>query len=292
MIAYLLWRLATLIAGPLPSRAAYQGAAAMADLVYCCWPAKRSNTIANMRHVLGTERESYAATVARRSWRNYGRYLVDFIRSSPAEVQNLARKVEFGRWAEIDSAFADGRGIIFALMHFGSWDVGGAIFAARHPLNVIADTFTDPRLNQMIVQSRTTAGMRVIPMEKAGLRVVRALRRNEAVAILMDRPGVENGVRASFFGSEVMIPSGVARLALRTNARVIAAAVARDYEADRLIGWIGPDIEVRSTGDEDADIRTLTESILRAHEEIIRQYPDQWYMFRRMWPEERRAELA
>jgi lauroyl/myristoyl acyltransferase len=37
------------------------------------------------------------------------------------------------------------------------------------------------------------------------------------------------------------------------------------------------------TGDEDADVLELTRLTLRSLEGMIRAYPDQWFIFRRMW---------
>ena len=34
----------------------------------------------------------------------------------------------------------------------------------------------------------------------------------------------------------------------------------------------------------DAVVRKLTQAIMDAHERFIRRFPDQWYMFREMWP--------
>ena len=48
-------------------------------------------------------------------------------------------------------------------------------------------------------------------------------------------------------------------------------------------GWFKPPIEIQPTGDEERDIRALTQAIARECEEFIREHPDQWYIFRRMW---------
>jgi KDO2-lipid IV(A) lauroyltransferase len=286
MSAYVLWRLATLLVRRLPLRASYEGAALLADLVFLCWREKRANTIDNMRHVLGTDDVKAVRRAARASFRNYGRYLVDFIRVPAVSSEWLEQKFEFDQWDLIDTAFAGGRGVIFVLMHFGNWDWGGALFSQRgYPLNVVAETFSHNRLNDMVVAARRASGMRVLPMEKGALPLVRVLRHNQALAILIDRPNAEHGIAVNFFGGPTVLPSGPARLALHTGARVIAVGVVRISEADdRLRGLIDADINVERTNDDEEDARALTEAILRAQERFIREFPEQWYMFRRMWP--------
>lgn len=286
MVAYLLWRLATALIRRVPLRTAYAGAVVVADLVFLFWREKRQNAIDNMRHVLAHSGESVARRTARDSFRNYGRYLVDFARSATTSAAQLTDRVQFDQWDIVDAAFREGKGIIFVLMHFGNWDWGGALFSQKgYILNVVAQTFEHNRLNDMVVAARTHSGMRVLPMERTALPLIRALRRNEALAILIDRPGAANGVSARFFGREAILPAGPARLALRTGARVLAVALVRLCPSDdRLKAMILSTITSERTADEEYDVKSLTETMLQAHEALIREFPDQWYMFRRMWP--------
>ena len=39
----------------------------------------------------------------------------------------------------------------------------------------------------------------------------------------------------------------------------------------------------RPSGDEERDIADLTRRIMQSLERIVRAYPDQWFIFRRMW---------
>jgi KDO2-lipid IV(A) lauroyltransferase len=126
--------------------------------------------------------------------------------------------------------------------------------------------------------------MRVIPAESSAREILRVLRRNEVLAFLVDRPThLESaGVPVRFFGAWTRVPSGAATLALRTGASLIAACVVRagrGYEVH-----ISAPVEVERTGNLQADIQALTQQVMAALEAFIRQYPDQWFMFRPMWP--------
>ena len=88
-----------------------------------------------------------------------------------------------------------------------------------------------------------------------------------------------------FFGAAVEVPAGPARLALRTGARVIPAVLAREPGRDEMIRPILDfDLHFEPTGDEERDVRELTQQTMSSLERFIRQYPDQWFMFRPMWP--------
>lgn len=288
---YWLWCLGLALVRLVPRRVAYAAAGPVADVGWLFMPVQRRNTIENMTHIVGPRSPRRARALARRSFHNYARYVVDFMRHPEVDPDELQAKLDFDGWHEIDAALAEGHGIILVLMHFGNWDLGGAALTARgYTLNVIAETQAHDRFNDAIVAARITRGMKLVPMERAATGIVRAMRRNEMLAILIDRPLSEGGVAVEFFGARTRVPEGPARIALRTGARVLPVSLLRLSErADRIRALIDFDLRPARTGDIECDVQALTQQIMSAHERVIRQYPDQWYMFRRMWPGTRPA---
>lgn len=288
MILYWAVRLAGL-ARWMPLRMAYFVGDAIATLLWWGWRGPRAAAIQNMLRV--TRDRAAAERAARYSFLNYARYGVDFLRAPKIRPEDVIAKVQYDHWAQIDAAFGEGKGVIFILMHFGNWDMGGAVLTARgYPLNVIADTWGNDKANQVIVDARQVRGMKVIPADRAAIGIVRAMRRNEALAILIDTPMPGAGVEVRFFGERTLVPAGPARIALRTGARVIPVAMPRETgTSDRIIAMADLDVRVERTGDDARDVQALTQRIFSAHERFIRAYPDQWYIFRRMWPAKARA---
>lgn len=243
--------------------------------------------IDNMVHVLGRDAsQSTVRSMARKALRNYLRYLVDFLRTPILGPEEIVRLVSFNQWTPFDEALSGGKGAIFVSLHMGNWDLGGALLALKgYPVNVVVDTFANSRLNRYVQGSRERLGMRTIPRELAARRVLQALRRNEALAILMDRPmNPGEGVAVDFFDSATVVPAGAATLALRTGARIVPAGMVR-LPGDRFLGLVDTCIAFEPTGDDQEDLRVLTQQIMDSLARWVREYPDQWYMFRRMWPE-------
>lgn len=267
-----------------PLRVAYWGALLASDLWWLLYRGHRQAAIANLTQVLG---ESTAARIAaRRSFHNYGRYIVDFVRADMIRDASVPTKIQFDRWAELDAAVAEGHGVLIVLMHVGNWEIGGRVLSQRgYRVNVIARSFEHHRFNQAVVDARQESGMRVIPAERATLGIVRAMRRGEVLGILIDDPLEDGGVSVPFFGRQVMVPAGPARIALRTGARVLPSALVRDgTTSDVTRALVDFSVRAEVTGDQERDVQTLTRRILESHERFIRAYPDQWFMFRRMWP--------
>ncbi|MYI82934.1 MAG: hypothetical protein F4056_06440 [Chloroflexi bacterium] len=88
------------------------------------------------------------------------------------------------------------------------------------------------------------------------------------------------------------MPDGAARLALRTGASVVAATVPRlGPWSDQFTGDFQL-VKCERTGDREHDVRSLTQAMFRVFEEMVRARPEQWYIFRPLWPEDAAAEAA
>lgn len=285
---YLIWRTVIALAGRLPLRVSYALATVAGLAGYYLWPRGRRAMLGNYRRVLPAATASERRAVARRSLVNYCRYLVDFARFPALAPDELVAAVSGeASFRALDGALATGRGAVIVCMHFGNWDLGAGAAAARgYRLAVVAETFADSRLDDLVAGARRRLGMEVIKLESAGRSLFRALRGGGLLALLIDRPVPGKGVKVEFFGEDVEVPEGPARLALRTGARVVATAFPR-VDAGRpevltLTEFIEPPSNVEGWTTE-----SLTRAIMAAHEGFIRAYPDQWYMFREMWPAKR-----
>ncbi len=286
-IQYRTWQVVSSLVRLMPVQASYAVAALLGSAAYYLWPRGRRSMHRNYARVLSGASKAQIRRTSRRSLVNYCKYLADFVRFPSVGRDELLRSVDGdSSFAALDHALEGGRGAVVVCMHFGNWDLGAGAAAARgYPVTVVAETFADPRLDRMVMGSRARLGIQLIKMEKAGPSLLRCLKQNGLLALLIDRPVPGEGVRATFFGEEVEVPAGPARLALRSGARVVPAGfprVAPGQPAVRVLTDFT--IDLQPTGDEARDVALLTQAILNVHERFIRDDPEQWYMFREMWP--------
>ena len=293
-MVYWLTQFASWLAGKVPRRARLALAGPLTTLVYYAWVSKRRVTIANMAQILGTTpRDPRARRLARQSWRNYGRYISDFFYLPNAtHEQVLARMQDVseapGAFAGLRAALEREKGLIIATAHFGAWDIAGVIAAAERPLYVLADTFTDPRMDELIQGQRAHFGLRVLRAEKSPRPILRALKENHSVAILVDRPmAASDGTPITFFGRRCYVPGGVAQLSLLSGAPIAVGGAFYDERFSATYYMLLAEVIVpERTGDRDGDARALTQRVFSALEGMIAQRPDQWFMFRPFWPEQ------
>ena len=287
MLVYWLFRLTILLMRPLPLWLGYRVAAVVAEICYHFFRRQREALNANLSWVLQERDPRVVDAVARRAFRNFGKFVIDFIHFPVMTREEVRRRLVFRQWEDLDEVARSGRGVLMVTMHFGVWDLGAAALAAYdYPINAIADSFAYPKMNDLVHGSREKLGVRIIPRERVGLGVFRALRRGEMLAMLIDVPPPDQTIVVDFLGAPAEVSAAPARLALRTGAWVVPAVVLRGPGRDWLIR---PIIDIRAvryqpTGDEETDVRALTQLIMRALERYVREYPEQWFIFRRVWP--------
>src|SRR6185437_14314430 len=101
----------------------------------------------------------------------------------------------------------------------------------------------------------------------------------------------KEGIPVTFFGRTCYVPGGISQIALKTGAALVPGYCRYDgeYSTNYYIAALPP-IFPESTGDRQRDTIAVMQQLFTALEEVIRTYPEQWYMFRRFWPEVATAE--
>jgi KDO2-lipid IV(A) lauroyltransferase len=280
MLMWILLRVGMTAARVLPLRVSYALARIGGTVGFWVWRGGRRRCIENMEMVTGGDAK-LARRYARQSFENYGLFLVDFLRELTSSLEATRGRVVFDGWSTLEE-LRTGNGLVFVTLHFGNWDMGAAGLAL-HGLRpvVVADEFKNPRIDRMVRRYRERLGMTVIPARRVGPGVLRALLRNEVVATLADVPAADGaGVAVEFFGEQLVVPVGAARIALRAGASVVVAMAPRlSAWSDEVEAWVAP-VEFKASGDADADAQALTQAIFRELESMVRRAPTQWYIFR------------
>ena len=181
----------------------------------------------HMRRVLASEcadgvepDPALVRRLSRRSFDYYARYWADGARL-PYETEAGVRlhwRLESGR-EHLSKAMADGKGIVMALPHVGSWEWGGYWLALEGmPMTAVVEVLEPEELFEWFVAKRAAMGLTAVPLgEGSSAALVRAIKNNELAGLVSDRDLVGNGVEVEFFGERTTLPGGAATLALRTG---------------------------------------------------------------------------
>ncbi len=288
---YYLFRSVSWVSAHTPRRITYRVGNWIGDLIYLTWKRHSANAVSNMRRVLGPDASWQTVKhTARRSFRNYAMTIVDFLRFPHLDPHDVSKAVPIREGVNhLFEARERGKGVLVITGHIGNWDLAGGLFVSYGiPLNAVSETHEPKKMDDLVNGTREKVGMKIIRLETNSLRqIFTALKHNEAVTILFDRPeDPSEGVPVHFFGETAYLPAGPAAIALKTGASVVIGYCVRRPGNKTFMGVVEPPIEYQSllTGDKQHDIQAITQAIVTQMEGVIRKYPDQWYMFREMWP--------
>ena len=120
----------------------------------------------------------------------------------------------FERWPEEEA-----RVLFYLMAHYGNWEVLGVYFGYKKfpQLCSIARKLDNPYLERFLMHLRTHSGSRIFHKEESPLKMVRALKSNSCVAVMMDQNGGIGGLFVDFFGKEAATPRSLAVLSYSTE---------------------------------------------------------------------------
>jgi KDO2-lipid IV(A) lauroyltransferase len=174
------------------------------------------------------------------------------------------------------AAFEAGTGVIVASGHIGNWELGSFFFGRNDArINVLSVSEGRPVIDKIREEYRNDHSVHTIYTDRspfASIEMIAALRRNEIVAMLVDRWGPEGAIRTEFFKVGCYIPKGPLALSRASGAVVLPGFVVRDGEAYKAV------IEEPFVVEGD-DYAPFARRLAAALERVILRYPDQWYNF-------------
>jgi KDO2-lipid IV(A) lauroyltransferase len=243
---------------------------------------------ANLRAAFPEKSEAEIVRLARASADWLGTAFVEFLqvsRMSEAEIRERVRVVGEDQFA---AARARGKGVFLLSAHFGGWELG-AIRAGLigDPIAPVVRPLDNPLLEEELEQRRTRFGNRLIAKHDAARDVMRTLRDNGTVAILVDQNVLPNeGVFVPFFGRLAATTPALALFHLKTDAAVVPAFV-RPEGGGRYRLELGAPIladEFRAGGaDRDEAVRRATARYMEVTEAVVRSKPEAWLWMHDRW---------
>lgn len=248
----------------------------------------RDNVEANVSQVLDVDPDDPRVQDATRSiFRTSARNFVDLITMPRESRSNLldSLKITSGDWSVIDEALAEGKGVILAACHLGSFDQAGQVLRARgYKLTIVTGRTTSRFIFDGVTHLRGTNGATMVEPTPSGVRkVIRALRNGECAVIVSDRDFFQNGRPVEFFGKTTSLPPGAIRIARDTGAIVVPILTWRLRNGHEMS--IARSFSVEKTADLEADMRAGFDKLVPAMERGIADRVSQWVMFQRVWPE-------
>lgn len=240
----------------------------------------------NLSRVIPQAEDSELDELVGHSLRSYARYWHEVFRLPAMDLTKVRNNVDITGVAHLDSALAEGNGVVLVLPHSGNWDSAG-VWLVGHvgTFTTVVERLKPESLFTRFVRYRESLGFEVLPETGGSFRsLLRRLRSGGVVCLVGDRDMSVSGVPVTFFGELVSFPGGPARLAASTGAALLP--VGCWFNDD---GWtvrIHPRIRVNAR----AEVPAATQQVADTFAGDIAAHPADWHMLQRFWTADRGAE--
>jgi len=252
----------------------------------------RTSVIANHRRIAEFKglrvTDKYLQKLARRTFRGFSRYWIDFFRMRKAIRNRVVRHITIEGGEHFADAMAMGRGLIALSAHYGSWELMVvALTALGYTVNAVVQAEDHANTDRLFVRQRERCGIQVIPHGKAVHGVLEALRRHEAVAILGDVELSPHVDVVKLAGSPARLPAGPARIAIKMRAPIVPGFI-RERSRGSFLMRLHPPI----VPGPDTNVQELQRRIAAVMEREIAEDPTQWYVFHNVWDMEKSIDFS
>lgn len=225
------------------------------------------------------------ARILRGEFTSLGRQLAELCQFPRYTRENVDEVVVYDGFENYERALARGKGVLFLTAHFGGWELSAFAHSLHgHWMHIVMRPMDNVYLNRLIQQYRTMHGNKTVDKDDFVRGLLSAMKAGEVVGILMDTNMTPpQGVFVDFFGIPACTASGLARIALRTDAAVIPGFTIWDSSLGKYRLRFDPAVELVRTGELQADIVANTQKFTSIIEEYVREYPEQWLWVHRRW---------
>ena len=223
--------------------------------------------------------------IVRGVFRTLGRQLADFCHFPDFSKKNIQSLAVYEGFECFDHARARGKGVLFLTAHLGGWEIGSFAHSLYgNQMQEVVRPLDNPYLDRLVDKYRTLHGNKTFGKTEFARGLLSAMKTGETVGVLMDQNITPpQGVFVDFFGIPACTASGIARVALKTDAAVVPAFTIWDPVLGKYRVHFDHAIQLVRTNDHEADVIANTAKFTKVIEEFVRKYPDQWLWVHKRW---------
>ena len=258
---------------------------AIAAIIFAVVGRNRRGATANMERVLGVPGQQ-AALSALRMFAEFAHCMTETMEHYGPRPRPI--RLEMPERDALALALQAGRGAVVVTGHFGNWDIAAkTLHDYGRPINVVMAREVNATTHEYVRAARERVGVRVIYSDTSvfsSLNMIRALQRNEIVAIQLDRSLSTGGSRlVPFFGVPAAFPAGPFILARLSGAPLVPVFIPRLGTRHYTVRVVGRFHLARESRDSRALDRVMAD-VAGAFEDVVREFPTQWFQFAPFWP--------
>ncbi len=242
--------------------------------------------IQNLTFAMPELTAAHKKQIVREMWDNLARNVAEMPHVQKLVKQNRLHTIGFDH---IEEALKVGKGVLIVGGHIGNWEVGPVIcWDKKIPVTAVYRRPNNMLIDPLLRHMRRFVTPDLLPKgAKAAAGILKTLRQNGAVGLLIDQKMNTGGEMLRFFGQPAMTGLASAQLAIRTGAPLLVTTSVREKNGHFTFTVSPPIPKPDGLPLQDAAL-VMTQQINDMFEAHIRRYPGQWLWLHRRWNNRRK----
>jgi KDO2-lipid IV(A) lauroyltransferase len=271
--------------GVLPRPVARSLAAGVARVLFALSPKLRKTAEVNLRIAFPEWNESRRNEVIHGMVRNLGWMAAEIARFPKYSKENIEQLVVLDGNENFLEGQRRGKGVLFLTGHIGAWELSSFAHALYgYPLHFMVRPLDNKRVDDLVNRYRCLSGNHPIFKNESARVMLKILQQAETIGVLADQNTMpQEAVFVDFFGKQASTTTGIARVALHTDAAVVPGYLVWEEGIRKYRLRFEPPVELIRTGNTERDVLENTQKFTKVIEEIIRKYPEQWVWVHGRW---------
>ncbi len=258
--------------------------AGLGKLAYFVLRSERTRGINNILKAFPDKDGLWARQQLKKSFEGFGRSIMELVKLDTI-AKHIDDYIRVENFEAFEQSRTKGNGILWITGHIGNWELMPVYFASKgYETYVVAKGLYDPKMDKLLndIRERYHVHPVIRGSQGSGKKILRALRSNAILGMLIDQDTDVQGVFVNFFGDTAFTPRGAADLALKAGAGVVAGFITRIDSRHHVITLHTPHIPSKSSNYEN-DVVSLTQSMTDTIEQHIRRHPADWVWMHSRW---------
>lgn len=271
--------------GALPRPVARSLAVVVTHILYALLPRLRKTAEVNLRIAFPDWSDTQREAVIRGMVRNLGWMAAEFARFPKYMKENIEALVVLDGHENFLEGQRRGNGVLYLTGHIGAWELSSFAHALYgFPLHYMARPIENKKIDALVNRYRCLSGNQPIFKNESARVLLEVLKKAGTIGILADQNTMPSEAAfVDFFGKAASTTTGIARLALHTDAAVVPGYAVWDASLGKYRLRFERPVELVRTGNPERDVLENTQKFTKVLEEIIRRYPDQWIWVHGRW---------
>ena len=223
-------------------------------------------------------------TILKSCYRHYGMVLVDFF--CLPKVKREKDKIIVNIPVKSIELMKNKSGGIILTGHMGNWEYIGPMLSIHNIKSAgVALIQKNRQSDRFFNELRISDNMKVIPINSGSKVMIQHIKDGYYLGLISDQNAGKKGTKALFFNNPVSVPKGSAAFHLKTNTPILLGFCILCKDLHYKLSFHELDLGGLPKISDDAIVE-INQRFTKVLEEIVREYPEQYFWFHRKWNRE------